>query len=50
MNFDFLVNRIKSEKGLAKEVPGFDPENGNESAKFLSGHKGRARAEHGCLL
>ncbi len=35
MSFADLVSRIKNERGLAKEVPGFDPSNGNEDAKYL---------------
>ena len=35
MNFANLVNRIRTERNLTSDVPGFDPENGNESAKFL---------------
>lgn len=35
MNFADLVNRIRTERNLTREVPGFDPENGNERAKFL---------------
>ena len=35
MNFADLVNRIRAERSLTREVPGFDPQNGNESAKFL---------------
>jgi len=30
-----LVQRIRAEQGLDREVPGFDPRNGNERAKFL---------------
>jgi uracil-DNA glycosylase len=30
-----LVERIRREQGLTIEVPGFDPLNGNERAKFL---------------
>jgi uracil-DNA glycosylase len=32
---DLIVERIRSEQGLAREVPGFDPSNGNERARFL---------------
>jgi uracil-DNA glycosylase len=35
MNLDDLVNRIRAERGLTSEVPGFDPLNGNECAKYL---------------
>jgi uracil-DNA glycosylase len=35
MNFADLVNRIRAERNLTREVPGFDPKNGNERAKFL---------------
>lgn len=35
MNFVDLVNRIRAEQNLTHEVPGFDPNNGNENAKFL---------------
>jgi uracil-DNA glycosylase len=35
MDFTDLVNRIRAEKNLTREVPGFDPQNGNEKAKFL---------------
>ena len=35
MNFTKLVNRIRKEKNLSNEVPGFDPKNGNERAKYL---------------
>jgi len=30
-----FVNRIRSERGPLAAVPGFDPQNGNEKAKFL---------------
>jgi uracil-DNA glycosylase len=30
-----LVDRIRAEQGLGREVPGFDPLNGNENARFL---------------
>ncbi|HEU0188873.1 MAG TPA: uracil-DNA glycosylase [Gallionella sp.] len=30
-----IVERIRSEKQLTREVPGFDPKNGNEKARFL---------------
>lgn len=30
-----LVEKIRKEKGLAYEVPGFDPQNGNEDARIL---------------
>jgi len=36
MNFPDLVNRIRTERGLTSDdVPGFDPNNGNEGAKYL---------------
>lgn len=35
MSFADLVNRIRIEKNLNREVPGFDPKNGNEQAKYL---------------
>lgn len=35
MNFVDLVNKIRAERGLTSEVPGFDPKNGNEGAKYL---------------
>ena len=35
MNFADLVNRIRTERNLMREVPDFDPKNGNESAKYL---------------
>ena len=35
MNFVYLVNRIRTERGLTSEVPGFDSKNGNEGAKYL---------------
>ena len=35
MNFSDLVNRIRAERNLSSEVPGFDPKNGNELAKYL---------------
>jgi uracil-DNA glycosylase len=34
-SLDDFVKRIRLEQGLDREVPGFDPKNGNESAKFL---------------
>jgi uracil-DNA glycosylase len=30
-----IVERIRAEQGLSKEVPTFDPKNGNENARFL---------------
>jgi len=33
--FYALVERIRSEQKLTREVPGFDPLNGNENARFL---------------
>lgn len=30
-----LVERIRAEQGLTKQVPGVDPDNGNERARFL---------------
>ena len=35
MNFANLVNRIRAERSLTSEVPGFDKKNGNERAKYL---------------
>ena len=35
MNFDQVVKQIRKIQGLSSEVPGFDPGNGNEVAKFL---------------
>jgi len=35
LSFADLVNRIRKEKILLREVPGFDPKNGNEQAKYL---------------
>lgn len=35
MNFADLVNRIRVERNLTDAVPGFDPKNGNERAKYL---------------
>lgn len=35
MNFIELVSRIRHECNLTTEVPGFDPQNGNEHAKYL---------------
>ncbi|MSQ51674.1 MAG: hypothetical protein EXR28_07280 [Betaproteobacteria bacterium] len=35
MNFTKLVNRIRKEMNLDNKVPGFDPKNGNERAKYL---------------
>ena len=32
---DALVERIRAERQLQSEVPGFDPQNGNERAKYL---------------
>lgn len=33
--FNVLVDRIRAEQGLGREVPGPDPLNGNEKARFL---------------
>lgn len=33
--FEAIVGRIRAERGLEREVPGFDPLNGNEAARFL---------------
>ena len=30
-----IVERIRSERQFSREVPGFDPQNGNETARFL---------------
>jgi uracil-DNA glycosylase len=35
MNFADLVNQIRTDRQLTREVPSFDPKNGNESAKLL---------------
>ncbi|MDZ4253948.1 MAG: uracil-DNA glycosylase [Sulfuritalea sp.] len=35
MKFADLATRIRTERNLAREVPGFDTENGNERAKYL---------------
>ena len=35
MNFADLVTRIRVERNLTSAVPGFDPKNGNEQAKYL---------------
>lgn len=35
MNFADLVHQIRVDRNLMREVPGFDPENGNEQAKYL---------------
>lgn len=35
MSFELLVTEIRKSLGLSSEVPGFDPKNGNEQAKFL---------------
>ena len=32
---DLIVERIRSEQQLSREIPGFDPQNGNEKARFL---------------
>jgi len=32
---DHIVERIRSQQRLGREVPGFDPDNGNEKARFL---------------
>ena len=34
-DFAAIVEQIRSEKHLQREVPGFDPQNGNERARFL---------------
>jgi len=34
-SFTLLVERIRLEQGLGREVPTFDPNNGNENARFL---------------
>lgn len=35
MNFDSVVEKIRKDIGVKEAVPGFDPENGNEKAKYL---------------
>lgn len=35
MNFTDIVEQIRTDTGLSTEVPAFDPENGNEKAKYL---------------
>jgi uracil-DNA glycosylase len=35
MNFADLVDRIRTERHLYHEVPGFDPSNGNEQARYF---------------
>lgn len=35
MKFNDITQRIREDLGLSSEVPEFDPENGNENAKFL---------------
>ncbi|MDE2128633.1 MAG: uracil-DNA glycosylase [Betaproteobacteria bacterium] len=35
MRFEQLVSKIRTDRGLEREVPRFDPDNGNERAKFL---------------
>lgn len=35
MSFDDLVNRIRDDRKPTAKVPGFDPKNGNERAKYL---------------
>jgi uracil-DNA glycosylase len=35
MAFEALVRRIRNERKLGREVPGFDPVNGNEQAFYL---------------
>lgn len=35
MTFSALITQIKKEQGLDHEVPGFDPQNGNELARYL---------------
>jgi len=35
MNFAALVHRIRADRKLKREVPAFDPKNGNERAKYL---------------
>lgn len=35
MSFSELVQQIREEQKLGREVPGFDPKNGNEQARFL---------------
>lgn len=35
MTFEQLVQQIRVDRKLDREVPGFDPGNGNESAKYL---------------
>lgn len=34
-SLSLIVERIRSERQLSREVPGFDPQNGNEAARFL---------------
>ena len=34
-DLDLLVSKIRSDLGSPEAVPGFDPLNGNEQAKFL---------------
>lgn len=35
MTFSDLVSRIRADRKLTREVPEFDPKNGNEKARFL---------------
>lgn len=35
MNFADLINQIRKDRNLTTAVPGFDPKNGNEGAKYL---------------
>jgi uracil-DNA glycosylase len=35
MTFAELVDGIRKEQALGREVPGFDPDNGNEQARYL---------------
>jgi len=35
MNFEPIVEKIRTDIGSRDAVPGFDPENGNQKAKFL---------------
>lgn len=35
MSLSNLVHRIRAERNLKQEVPDFDPQNGNEKAKYL---------------
>ena len=35
MTFSEIVSLIREEQALGSEVPGFDPENGNEQARYL---------------